>query len=83
MVSPSTNTSAAAEPVVFGVFGDPDVRPVEEFLEADHLRLLSLGIAGELLMLVEHRCFVPGPGRLGDRRPDRCRDVPPSGCHSF
>src|SRR5215217_185556 len=64
--------------VVLDVFGDPEVRPVEQLLEADHLRFLGLCVPGELLMLVEHRFLVAGPGRLSNRRTDHCHAAPPS-----
>ena len=54
--------------VVLLVLGDAEVRPVEELLEADHLRALGGGIPRELLVLVEHRVLVACPGGLGDCR---------------
>jgi hypothetical protein len=60
------------EVVILGVLGDAQIWRVEQLLEADHLRSLSLGLSGELLVFVEHRLHVPGPGRLGDRRSDGC-----------
>ena len=53
--------------VVLLVLGDAEVGPVEELLEADHLRALGRGVPRELLVLVEHRLLVAGPGGLGDR----------------
>ena len=52
--------------VVLLVLGDAEVGPVEQLLEADDLRALGGGVARELLVLVEHRLLVAGPGRLAD-----------------
>ena len=52
--------------VVLLVLGDAEVRAVEQLLEADDLRAVGGGVAGELLVLVEHRLLVAGPGGLGD-----------------
>ena len=52
--------------VVLGVLGDAEVGPVEQLLEADHLGALRRRVAGELLVLVQHRGLVAGPGGLGD-----------------
>src|SRR5690606_15705636 len=54
--------------VILLVFGDAEVRPIEELLEADDLRAVSGGVPGELLMLVEHGLFVAGPSGLSDCR---------------
>ena len=53
--------------VVLLVLGDAEVGAVEQLLEADDLGALRLGVAGELLVLVEHRLLVAGPRGLGDR----------------
>ena len=54
--------------VVLLVFGDAEIRSVEQLLEADHLCALRRGIPRELLVLVEHRGFVARPCGLGDCR---------------
>src|SRR5918994_1948118 len=63
--------------VVLGVLGDAEVRPVEQLLEADDLGALSLGVPGELLVLVQHRGDVAGPGGLGDGCSDDGHRTPP------
>src|SRR5699024_5002916 len=54
------------ERVVLPVLRDAEVRAVEELLEADRLGALRCGVVHELLVLVEHRLLVAGPGGLSD-----------------
>jgi hypothetical protein len=63
--------------VVLDVFGDAQIRRVEQLLKADHLRSPCFGLPGELLVFVEHRLLVAGPGCLGDRRPDQSHAASP------
>jgi hypothetical protein len=50
--------------VVLLVFGDAEVRAVEQLLEADDLRPLLRRLTREAFVLVEHRLLVAGPGGL-------------------
>jgi hypothetical protein len=63
--------------VVLLVLDLAEVRAVEELLEADHLRALGGGLAGVLLVSLDHRFLVAGPGGLDERRADEaCHGVP-------
>ncbi len=66
--------------VELGVLDLAEVGPVEQFLEAHHLGAGLGGLTQVLLVEVDHRLLVAGPGRLDHRRPYlvRHRCSPPS-----
>src|SRR5437899_8155617 len=54
--------------VVLDVLDLAEVRPVEELLQAHHLRALLGRVADVLHVPLDHRVFVTGPGALDERR---------------
>src|SRR5688572_7668841 len=63
--------------VVLGLLDLAEARPVEELLEADHLRSLGARLAGRLLVFVDHRLLVAGPVGLQECCPHGVRHRKP------
>ena len=69
--------------VVLLVLGDAEVGAVEELLVAHHLGALGGCVTRELLVPVEHRLLVAGPGGLADGGLHDGQFRPPAVCTDF
>jgi hypothetical protein len=71
------------EVVILHVLGDAQIRRVEQLLKADHLRSISLGFAGELLVLPSSDSLPPVQVVWVIAARTAVMLLPPLECHAF